>query len=839
MSLQAANLYANVSVAGAGQSVRDLGAVSGAVDKTQAKFSVLGIKAQGYGKGVRQIAGGLVKLGEAAAVGFVAATAVSAKFAADFQSNMELIRTQAGRSQTEVDNMTKGVQDMVHAVGTSPNELAKGLYHIESVGLQGAQALDVLKASALGAKLGLADMDSVTNALTAVLFSGVKGAKSASDAMAVLDGIVGVGNMHLQDLTDSFKSGILGTSATFGIDLRSLGAAIATLTDAGVPANIAATRLNMTISHMAAPVPQAIKQLKALGLGQFDLANDLRKPDGIFVALSDLHTALAKAGDIGKDGLLTPQGTAALTKIFGGSRFGATAMQLITAMDRIPPKYDLIAKRSTTFAANVQATMATASFHWGQFIADLENDAISFGQGVLPGLISGLDKLDQFAVDHRKDAVTLGKDVGKALTDIGDALDHIDWSRFQAGFEMAKNVAELALSVLKLVPPEVAVAFAGLVGIDKLSGGLLGKGAGNIVGTAMGQFLGRGSAANPMWVVTEGGFGGGIGGAGGGAKGLLGTITSFLPAAFAAAAAAALYTQVRMPQEAANKQAETDLTGTTSTFAGGASLTDINKSLAGLDSYMEHLAGNSFSVEGLAYKLNFDGVKDSLLAQRKILTDEQTYLSRASAEGWGIQRTKDTSPLTIAGTSIATLGAAIGTSLTPGQRPLTPAQVHKIIEDDRKARGLSDNLGPSTSINPRLKFLAGSASGKDDVAVANALALGFERGATPLFRNTALIPQAIKALQADARTLHGKDRAAINADITRLKAELAAAQRAAATKTAAAARAAGILDAAAIRDKDMSVNVSIPAATVRLVVGGAVLANALIPYVSRQKLRNS
>lgn len=466
--------------------MRDLQSVSNQVNKTQGVMAGLGKNFGQIGKGFTQVGAGLLRIGETMAVAGLVAVGASAKIGTSFQAMTELIHTQAGASQAEVDTMRVAIQDMVHSVGTSPIELAKGLYHIESVGVRGAAALDILKASALGAKVGLADMESVTNALTAVWFSGIKGAKSMTDAMAILDGIVGVGNMHLQDLTDSFKSGILGTAATYGVDIRSLGAAIATLTDAGVPADIAATRLNNTLTHLAAPTKQAIGVLKDLGLGQFDLAKALRKPDGLFSALSVLHDALVKQGEI-VNGKLTPQGAADMSKLFGGSRFGATAMQLLTQMDRVEQKYKLITARSATFGDNVKKTMETAGFVWGQFKADVEESALAFSDGFLPALARAGSKLDAFLVGHHGDIVNLGKD-------LGTWLDNVNWTQVTDGANTFIGVMKTALELISKIPPEVDAVVASFLVLNKVSGGLLGKGIENIVGGVTGLVgtLGKG-----------------------------------------------------------------------------------------------------------------------------------------------------------------------------------------------------------------------------------------------------------------------------------------------------------------------------------------------------------
>jgi hypothetical protein len=43
------------------------------------------------------------------------------------------------------------VLDLAKAMPQGPNELAKGLFHLESVGLRGAKAMDALKIAAEGA----------------------------------------------------------------------------------------------------------------------------------------------------------------------------------------------------------------------------------------------------------------------------------------------------------------------------------------------------------------------------------------------------------------------------------------------------------------------------------------------------------------------------------------------------------------------------------------------------------------------------------------------------------------------------------------------------------------
>jgi hypothetical protein len=468
-------------------------------------------------------------------------------------------------------------------------------------------------------------------------------------------------------------------------------------------------------------------------------------------------------------------------------------------------------------------------------MADVKESALSFGSGVLPSLVNALGKADDALVAHRADFVKFGQDMGKAIDGGIAELEKIDWHQVEDGIGIVRGLIGDVLDLIKMIPPQITVAFAGLVGINKLAGGLLGKGAGNILGAGIQQFIGRGSAANPMWVVTEGGFGGlGGGGAAGAATGLLGSVLKFIPAIAAATIAYDLATNVRGPQEAANKQAEGDLTNTTSAFAGGASLGDINKSLDGLNAYMNQL-NNSLSPEGLAYAFNFDGVRTSLKQQRDILIGEQTYLARASAEGWGIQRTDPTKPTDLAAASIAKLGAVlVGTEAEKKHR-------QAIILADRKARGATSvhpNADPlvraALTLAHQLSFLGGSHAGGKDVAVGADVTLGLTSGGGRISDVT----HAINVLRADEKTLGPKDARTVAGYITRLQAELARRTKEAGDKAARAATIAGLVDSQAIRDKNLSTTVTVNP-TINVSVSGQKLASAMVQWTTARKIRNS
>jgi TP901 family phage tail tape measure protein len=325
-------------------------------------------------------AGGFNVVGMAslAIAGGVAAIGVeSVKSASQFQSSMELIQTQAGASSAEVASMTQGILALAPTVGIGPDALAQGLYHVESAGLRGAKALENLKVAAEGAKVGHADLESVTNALIAANQSGVAGITSMAGAMGTLNAIVGAGNMRMQDLTDAMGTGVLSTAKNYGVTIQSVGAALASMTDQGIPAIDAATRLNSAMRLMAAPTSKAVKELKSIGLSSTQLATDMRSPGGMLTAITDLKTHLDKSG------LSLTQQAALIAGAFGGKQSGAI-LTLIGNVGLLKQKTDAVAAGAGAFGAAWTATEATTAEEGAKLSASIDTISTSIGVGLLP-----------------------------------------------------------------------------------------------------------------------------------------------------------------------------------------------------------------------------------------------------------------------------------------------------------------------------------------------------------------------------------------------------------------------------------------------------------------------
>lgn len=336
----------------------------------------------------------------------------SAKMAMSFEQTMEMLHTNAGTAQADIKGLSDEILKMAPQVGAGPEALATAMYHIASAGngmWDTAKQLDILKTAAEGAAIGQANLDDTTYALTSALSSNVKGAKDASEMMATLNAIVGSGDMKLQGLNAAIGTGFLGTAATFGISIQSVGAALATLTDNGEGADAAATRLRMTWALMTSPSKQAAKLMADLGVSadgaQYStdqmntvfaktgltttrLATDLQQPNGINVALKDLKTHLVAAG------MTAPETDALLSKMFGGGRTDSALLTMLQNMDRVDVKYQAINKGTKQFSDNWAAQQKVAKQQFEQAWAGIQASLIKLGTDIMPNVLAATKGLN-------------------------------------------------------------------------------------------------------------------------------------------------------------------------------------------------------------------------------------------------------------------------------------------------------------------------------------------------------------------------------------------------------------------------------------------------------------
>jgi TP901 family phage tail tape measure protein len=234
------------------------------------------------------------------------------EMAANFQSQMTRVQTGAGEAQSNMKLVSSGILAMAGQVGQSTEQLTSGLYTVESAGYHGADALNVLKVAAMGAKVGAADLPTVTDAVTTALNAYSLKASDATGVMNALVATEAAGKTNMEALAGSMSS-ILPVASAAHVGLNEILGAMATMTSQGTSADVAATYLKQTIGQLSNPSAKAAQEMAGLGLNATQVAQNLGK-NGLASTLNELTDAIqSKMGPAGTVVISTLQKAASNT----------------------------------------------------------------------------------------------------------------------------------------------------------------------------------------------------------------------------------------------------------------------------------------------------------------------------------------------------------------------------------------------------------------------------------------------------------------------------------------------------------------------------------------------
>jgi len=259
----------------------------------------------------------------------VGTTAVSAILGGDalhqagnYQQSLTKLATTAGESTGNLKLVGDGLLNMAGEVGVSAQDLAKGMYTVESAGFHGADGLLVMKAAAEGSVQEQADLGHVTDAVTTALHDYNLPATDAAKVTSQLVTAVSHGKTTFDELTGAMHS-VTPVAAAAGISLADAAGTLASMTASGMSADQAAQNLGSTIKGLSAPTQPVIKEMAALGLNSVELSKNLGKT-GVAGTLQEVSEAiLSKMG---------PAGTTLLSTLNQSKLAGNDATKMYQAM---------------------------------------------------------------------------------------------------------------------------------------------------------------------------------------------------------------------------------------------------------------------------------------------------------------------------------------------------------------------------------------------------------------------------------------------------------------------------------------------------------------------------
>lgn len=202
-----------------------------------------------------------------AGAGALAGLGAAATQAVDFDRSLRNINSIAQLSEKQLGKVSDALIKIADdpKIRQGPKDLADALYDVYSTGFQGKKALDILRASAIGAAAGLTDTKTSAGVLMSVLQSGVKGIKSPAEALNVLFQTVNDGRVTFEELSGSLGA-VLPTASKAGVSLQELGAYLTVATKQGQSASEATTDLLNLLMKLVNPPKEAAKAFDALGI---------------------------------------------------------------------------------------------------------------------------------------------------------------------------------------------------------------------------------------------------------------------------------------------------------------------------------------------------------------------------------------------------------------------------------------------------------------------------------------------------------------------------------------------------------------------------------------------
>jgi len=461
---------------GASEAARGMGAASTSARQLGDEGRKAGQGMSSLGDSLSKVSSSLKTIGLSATAGLTVPLGIATKSAIDFQRETLKLSTIAGESANAIGSIRQQVLDLAPAVGKGPAELAKAMLIVESTGLTGAKAMDVLTRSAKLGAIGLGETNDVARTLTGTLNSYSKTGLTAAQASDQLLAAVREGGAEATEMAGALGR-VTGIAAQAGVSFAEVGASIATFTRLGISADEATTAVRGTLLNLIAPGKEASDALAQLGLSVQDVQKALRER-GLAQVLQELIEKTH--GNVEALDKLFPN-VRALAGVLGTA--GAQGEQYKEVLERI---------RNATGDMDkaFNETRKTTGFTFDQLIAKVQAIAIQFANNLTPALDRMLPSMQRI-LDHISHLVDKFSQLPSGVQDFSIGLIGL----VAAAGPIALAIGGIGSLIEKLILLRTTLAGISVAGSLGSIGSALGGGAAaGAVGGLPGIAIGAGTA---------------------------------------------------------------------------------------------------------------------------------------------------------------------------------------------------------------------------------------------------------------------------------------------------------------------------------------------------------
>lgn len=228
---------------------------------------------QSFGRDVTQLGKQFAKATAVFATPFV----LGAKVFAEFQEQGAFVSTMLADANKHMGRFNQALRDMSVEFGESTATLSRGLFDILSATIPANKAIETLAVSVRAARAGMVSTRIAGDAITTMLNSYSLSADRAADISDLLFAIVKRGKTTLEELAPVIGQ-VASIAASANVSLEEFGAALATMTRAGVRTENAVTSLRAIVSSFLKPTETSAKAARELG---FELSSTTLATEGL------------------------------------------------------------------------------------------------------------------------------------------------------------------------------------------------------------------------------------------------------------------------------------------------------------------------------------------------------------------------------------------------------------------------------------------------------------------------------------------------------------------------------------------------------------------------------
>ena len=300
----------------------------------------------------------------------IAAGAIAAKFASDFETEMTKLVTLVGVAEDQMEEWRGAILDLGPALGKAPEELARAMFVITSAGERGANALSVLEAAGKASAAGLGDTAEIARTVVAAMQAYGSESLSAERATDILVATVREGNLEASELAGSLGR-VLGVASQVGVSFDEVGGFVATFTRLGVSAQEAVVALRGTLNTLLKPTTDSEAALRGVGLSTEALRRAIQE-QGLTRSLLEMVRAFE--GNTSELARVIPN-VRALAGVLGTAAAQGDGFLEIT---------DNITNSTGILDDAFDRVQRTTAFTAAQFKASAQAIAIAVGDGIAP-----------------------------------------------------------------------------------------------------------------------------------------------------------------------------------------------------------------------------------------------------------------------------------------------------------------------------------------------------------------------------------------------------------------------------------------------------------------------